>query len=267
MRGDYTLQCQRVVIASTATMGDMNLLQGLGALYTRKSTTAALLQYVGAYIAVQAVIYAGSWTGPPSANFLGFNQTAALAALLGVISLPMTSATHAPTSRRAAILEGSVGGGVAVLTMVAVLGFLRFRRHRIRTPSTPLGASLESGMNPSTSTTPPGSASNTGLGPQAPMAEDTSISARNPSESMVAVSDPTDLSTNAGFFFPRAQNFVVAGGHFTNNIINLSSPTSPDFRSIQNPLRDVDLRRLEEMGSSQTERGMGPVRRISSAEV
>ncbi|KAJ7777676.1 hypothetical protein DFH07DRAFT_936690 [Mycena maculata] len=287
-------------ISSTATMGDMNLLQGLAAVYTRNSTTTALLQYVGAYIAVQfnAVsdlattsgtnIYAGSWTGPPSTDFLGFNQTAALAALLGAISLPMTSVARGPPSRRAAILGGSVGGGVVVLTVVAILGFLRLRRigcshrvccripgrdgcvlgHRgsrtysssrcgagggcfrgpthpggqwntpcadavtpaeIHTPSAPLGVSLESGMNPSTETTPATSAPTTGLDPQTPRAEDTSMATGDPSGSMMAVSDPADLSRNAGAFFPRAQHFVVAGGHFTTNIINLPSPTSPEF--------------------------------------
>ncbi|KAJ7897509.1 hypothetical protein B0H13DRAFT_1884617 [Mycena leptocephala] len=190
-------------ISSTATMGDMNLLQGLGAVYTRKSTTAALLQYIGAYIAVQfnAVtdlatpsgtnIYAGSWTGPPSTDFLGYNQTAALAALLSAISLPMTAAAYPPPSRRAAILGGGVGGGVAVLTAMAVLGFFRLRRQRIGRPSALPGASLESGMNPSTETTPTGAASAARFGPQNLMAEHTSIPAGHPSGS---VSGPGDLS-------------------------------------------------------------------------
>ncbi|KAJ7467427.1 hypothetical protein B0H11DRAFT_2197345 [Mycena galericulata] len=248
-------------ISSTETMGDMNLLQGLGAVYTRNSTTAALRQYVGTYIAVQfnAVIdlattsgtniYAGSWTGPPSADFLGYNQTAALAALLSAISLTMTSeADDAHPSKRAAILVGSLGV-VAALTAVVALWFLR--RYCIGTRSASLGGpSLESAINPFMETTPAGSSS-TRLGPQIPVADDMHTPAWNPVEPMVqVVSDPAGLSRNTGAFFPHAQNFVIAGGHFTHNIINLPSPISSD-----------------ELGTIQSQQGMVPIRRISSAGV
>jgi hypothetical protein len=81
-----------------------------------------------------------------------------------------------------------------VLTAMAVLGFFRLRRQRIGRPSALLGASLESGMNPSTETTPTGAASAARFGPQNLMAEHTSIPAGHPSGSMLVVSDPGDLS-------------------------------------------------------------------------
>ncbi|KAJ7111778.1 hypothetical protein C8R44DRAFT_711334 [Mycena epipterygia] len=82
-----------------------------------------------------------------------------------------------------------------------------------------------------------------------------------------------DSAPNAGAFFPRAQNFVVAGGVFkskvTNNI-HQPVPSSPsDFRRI--PLGDIDLHHeilLDyESGVVDRSRGRACFRRMYSAKI
>ncbi|KAJ7488250.1 hypothetical protein FB451DRAFT_1226793, partial [Mycena latifolia] len=156
-----------VIIGSSGT-GDMNLLQGLGAAYTRNFITPALRQYIGAYIAVQfnavidlaasrgSNIYGGAWTGPPSAAFSGFNQTMALAALISAMSVGNDSA--APSSSSASTPTGTVpvgvspspspskkgynpgaivGGVFGVVAVIVVFGLWLLRRRRSRAPKTP----------------------------------------------------------------------------------------------------------------------------------
>ncbi|KAJ7704118.1 hypothetical protein B0H17DRAFT_904258, partial [Mycena rosella] len=135
--------------------GDTSLLRGLGAAHNLRSTTVAIRQYVGDYIAVQfnAVtdlattsgtnIYRSSWMGPASANFSGTNQTIALSALTSAIGLDSTSVgippsteSDAPSAPRAskskprvaAILGGVFGGGIAVALAVGFAGWLLRRR-------------------------------------------------------------------------------------------------------------------------------------------
>ncbi|KAJ7891804.1 hypothetical protein B0H13DRAFT_2529634 [Mycena leptocephala] len=139
-------------IVSVGGNGNLHLLQGLGTVYTRKSTHSTLRQYVGDYIAVQfnAVtdlatssgtnIYGQAWTGPPSATFAGTNQTIALGALISAIgletassSLPTTPSSENPTlpsksTNLARILGGTVGGLAFVALILAILWFLRRRR-------------------------------------------------------------------------------------------------------------------------------------------
>ncbi|KAJ7884521.1 hypothetical protein B0H13DRAFT_2343638 [Mycena leptocephala] len=100
-----------IVTETSGKTGDTNLLQGLGAVYQRNVTSAAMHEYIGDYIAVQfnavtelatfdgSNIYAGSWTGPPSSSFSGINQTMALAALINAIGVDddeLSTSTAAP---------------------------------------------------------------------------------------------------------------------------------------------------------------------------
>ncbi|KAJ7479364.1 hypothetical protein B0H11DRAFT_1620857, partial [Mycena galericulata] len=78
--------------------GDLNLVQGLTAVYTRNATTPDNNADVEQYIAVQfnavldlataneSNVYGNAWVGPPSSVFSGLNQTNALSALIGVIN-------------------------------------------------------------------------------------------------------------------------------------------------------------------------------------
>ncbi|KAJ6527431.1 hypothetical protein B0H19DRAFT_1007144 [Mycena capillaripes] len=91
-------------------VGDLELVQGLGVVYSRNSTTAALRAYIESYLAVQfnAVtelatspgtnIYALSWPGPPSAAFSGVNQTVALSSLISAMNLGQNDSTLTGTS-------------------------------------------------------------------------------------------------------------------------------------------------------------------------
>ncbi|KAJ7740385.1 hypothetical protein B0H16DRAFT_57886 [Mycena metata] len=153
-------------IVSTDLGGHMNLLRGLGAVYSRNTTTPELQRYVGDYIAVQfnAVvdfatsngtdIYGDSWTGPPSANFSGLNQTDALGALISALylqneststlspsapsptslaSLVPTPLSHHGRSKIGAIVGGTIGGVVA-LGIIAAAFWLWLRQRRERPP-------------------------------------------------------------------------------------------------------------------------------------
>ncbi|KAF7337078.1 Glycoside hydrolase family 76 protein [Mycena venus] len=89
--------------------GDLNLVRGLTAAYTRNATAPDLRDDLEKYIAVQfnavvdlatennSNIYGASWLGPPSSVFSGTNQTTALSALIGAISLRNASETAVPT--------------------------------------------------------------------------------------------------------------------------------------------------------------------------
>ncbi|KAJ6506238.1 hypothetical protein C8R47DRAFT_1066389 [Mycena vitilis] len=143
-----------------ANTGDMNLLQGLGAAYTRGVMNDTLRKYVGGYIAVQfrAVtafatsndtnMYASTWTGPPSANFSGTNQTTALAVLISAIGLQSTPSTFSSSSsvsptisqspiiatqrpspaQLGPILGGTLGGLTVLLSLLMVLWSSRRRQ-------------------------------------------------------------------------------------------------------------------------------------------
>ncbi|KAJ7135213.1 hypothetical protein C8R43DRAFT_621731 [Mycena crocata] len=167
-------------------VGDKYIVRGLAAAYTKNVTTPELRTYVHDYLAVQfnAVIdlatsnanniYAGCWTGPPSASFSQSNQTTAIGALLSAINLddaeptstvpgtipsssssPFLSATAQRHSSRVSVIIGAVVGPV-VLIAIGVCGwFLLRRRARAAQPMSPLTT-----MTVSTSpTSPPISAS------------------------------------------------------------------------------------------------------------
>ncbi|KAF7349839.1 Glycoside hydrolase family 76 protein [Mycena venus] len=192
---------QNGIVAVDGT-GDTNLLQGLGAVYARNITTAMMHRYVGDYIAVQfnAVtdlatsngtnVYAGSWSGPPSATFSAVNQTYALAALISaldvendsavsatapttstksstsVVGLPPTESSQPPghstapapqkeSSHLAAIIGGVLGGVVAVGLLLAALWRLRKRdsptaKNSSRRPVNPFTAQVPSSGIPAT---------------------------------------------------------------------------------------------------------------------
>ncbi|KAJ6470440.1 hypothetical protein C8R45DRAFT_1015639 [Mycena sanguinolenta] len=144
--------------------GDMNLVQGLSAVYTRNATTLELRADLEQYLAVQfnavidqatsngSNIYGNSWVGPPSSIFSGTNQTNALAALIGAISLrngtetstvtpgpqssPSSPEPTSPSSTpRKAMKTAAIVGGVGsffVAAVVVVLWFLRRRHLRLR---------------------------------------------------------------------------------------------------------------------------------------
>ncbi|KAJ7488249.1 hypothetical protein FB451DRAFT_1391195 [Mycena latifolia] len=166
---DTSWQGANGVIARPDGRGDMNLLQGLGAAYTRNLITPALRQYVGAYIAVQfnAVIdlatssgtniYGASWTGPPSTEFSGFNQTLALAALISAMGVssdsaaPSSSSASAPTgtapvgsspspnpSKNSHKLGAVLGGVLGAVAIAVIFGLWLLHRHRSRTHQTPV---------------------------------------------------------------------------------------------------------------------------------
>ncbi|KAJ7695420.1 hypothetical protein B0H17DRAFT_1198654 [Mycena rosella] len=135
--------------------GDLNLVQGLTVVYTRNATTPELHSNLGQYIAIQfnAVIdlatennsnvYGNSWLGPPSSVFSGTNQTNALSALIGAISLrndssnvisgPQSSSASAPSqtpaphksSRNASVIGGVIGGVALVAVVAAIWAFRR----------------------------------------------------------------------------------------------------------------------------------------------
>ncbi|KAJ7843013.1 hypothetical protein B0H13DRAFT_2364952 [Mycena leptocephala] len=148
---------------------DLELVQGLGVVYTRNSTTAGLRGYIESYLSVQfnAVtelatspgtnIYAGSWPGPPSAAFSGINQTIALSALISAMNLglndsttslqsptvtpPIPSQTPTPTpsgptrlaktTANVGLIVGIVVGGSAAVAACVVLWLIcRCRRSR-----------------------------------------------------------------------------------------------------------------------------------------
>ncbi|KAJ7488252.1 hypothetical protein FB451DRAFT_1362734 [Mycena latifolia] len=187
---DTSWQGDNGVIATSAGTGDMNLLQGLGAAYTRNLITPELRQYVGAYIAVQfnAVtdlatssgtnIYGGSWTGPSSAEFSGVNQTMALAALISALGVsdsvtPSSSSSTAPSGTAASspfpspnpskkrttvgAILGGVLGGVAI---TAALGLWLLRRHHSRAPETASPNSVEPFMTSTVNSLPVSSPTN-----------------------------------------------------------------------------------------------------------
>ncbi|KAJ6520988.1 hypothetical protein DFH09DRAFT_1287310 [Mycena vulgaris] len=140
-------------------VGDMNMVQGLAAVYTRNATTPALRAYVEAYLSVQfnAVIdlatsdgtniYAGNWNGPPSATFLAGNQTSALSALLTAITLRNETASPTPPGplpapptptpsprRKLGPILGGILGAVALLVAGIVMWFILRRRSRATHP-------------------------------------------------------------------------------------------------------------------------------------
>ncbi|KAJ7652819.1 hypothetical protein DFH06DRAFT_1330913 [Mycena polygramma] len=169
------------VVAINQNEGNMNLLQGLAATYTRNAVNSTLQQYVGDYIAVQfnAVadlatsggnnIYGQSWNGPPSATFSGTNQTMALGALIGSLGItdassssasPSASSSNVPTPNSSpsksatplgAIVGGVVGGLALIGLIVALLCFRRRRRsaHRYSLPARAPQAQLEPFLDPS----------------------------------------------------------------------------------------------------------------------
>ncbi|KAJ7769010.1 hypothetical protein B0H16DRAFT_1518905 [Mycena metata] len=96
------------IIANGASkLSDNMLPRALTTVIARNATTSTLKSYIGAYLGVQfnavmdlatangSNVYAGSWNGPPSANFSPVNQTNAIQALMSVINLPnITSSTN-----------------------------------------------------------------------------------------------------------------------------------------------------------------------------
>ncbi|KAJ7794260.1 hypothetical protein B0H14DRAFT_2532926 [Mycena olivaceomarginata] len=179
-------QDENGIVAVHGQTGDTNLLQGLGAVYQRNLTSAAMHEYIGDYIAVQfnavtelatsdgSNVYAGSWTGPASASFSGANQTMALAVLINAIGVEdddeLATSTAAPTassspptssgipssvaqkkesSHLAAIIGGALGGVAAISLILATLSCLHARDSRT-SKSLTTAPLRESGINPFT---------------------------------------------------------------------------------------------------------------------
>ncbi|KAJ7167974.1 hypothetical protein C8R46DRAFT_259020 [Mycena filopes] len=156
--------------------GDLYLLRGLTTFYTCRSIPD-LLDSIGHYITVQfnAVIdlttangsnvYGNDWWGPPSSTFFPTNQSNAIGAQLGAISLrntsnstpatdsptqsnstpamdpptPSSSATPAPTpgpqkSSNVAAIIGSVCAAVAMIMCGLLVWLIRRRRLRNSSP-------------------------------------------------------------------------------------------------------------------------------------
>ncbi|KAJ7479387.1 hypothetical protein B0H11DRAFT_2423567 [Mycena galericulata] len=147
--------------------GDLNLMQGVTAVYTRNATTPDNHADLEQYIAVQfnavldlatvngSNVYGSAWVGPPSSVFSGGNQTTALSALIGALNIPgnasettvsgttpSASVTQIPPSPPAqnkssrndvqvAVIAG-VLGGVAFVAIAGGVWAVRRRRLRSR---------------------------------------------------------------------------------------------------------------------------------------
>ncbi|KAJ7438785.1 hypothetical protein B0H11DRAFT_1884242 [Mycena galericulata] len=146
--------------------GDLNLVQGLTAVYTRNATTPDNYAAIEQYIAVQfnavvdlatangSNVYGLAWVGPPSSVFSGMNQTGALSPLIGAINLRnasettvsgttrSASVTQVPqpspppaqkkSSRNDVALIAGVLGGVAFVAIAGGVWAVRRRRLRSR---------------------------------------------------------------------------------------------------------------------------------------
>ncbi|KAJ7500086.1 hypothetical protein FB451DRAFT_1385725 [Mycena latifolia] len=153
-----------ILARGASKLGDMYVVRGLAAAYTRNTMAPDIRTYVHDYLGVQfnaAVdlatsngnnIYGGAWTGPPSAIFSQSNQTGAISALLGGISLlppngsaPASStpspsspptAPMAPRARRiaSAVIAGAVVGSVALFAIGFGIWFFLRRRARTARP-------------------------------------------------------------------------------------------------------------------------------------
>ncbi|KAJ7277196.1 hypothetical protein C8J57DRAFT_1465868 [Mycena rebaudengoi] len=142
-----------------------DLVKDLGVAYARNVTDPELRDYIKAYIAVQfnaivdlsttsgTNVYAVSWTGPPSSQFNGGAQTAALRVLLSAIPLqndslptlsgsdvlPSPSNSFLPLppsgkSSKTGLIVASVLGGLTLVASV-ILSLWMFRRRRLRQAS------------------------------------------------------------------------------------------------------------------------------------
>ncbi|KAJ7023751.1 hypothetical protein C8F04DRAFT_177188, partial [Mycena alexandri] len=146
------------------TVGDLYLLRGLTTLYVR-GTIPDLMDDIGHYIAVQfnavtdlatangSNVYANNWAGPPSSAFFPTNQSNAISALLGAISLrndsesatsvPGPAPTTTPPSGTAPVRVGkpskvaAIVGGVCSVVALMTCGFFIWliRRRRLRSRS------------------------------------------------------------------------------------------------------------------------------------
>ncbi|KAJ7161850.1 hypothetical protein C8R43DRAFT_991622 [Mycena crocata] len=104
-----------IIAQGELRMGDQYIVRGITAAYGKKVISPELRTYVHDYLGVQfnAVIdlatsngnniYAGCWTGPPSASISQLNQTSAISTLLSAISLdhidPTSTIPAAPSQR------------------------------------------------------------------------------------------------------------------------------------------------------------------------
>ncbi|KAJ7640035.1 hypothetical protein DFH06DRAFT_1334946 [Mycena polygramma] len=136
-----------IITQGGSKMGDKYIVRGLAEAYTRNSTSPDLRPYIEAFLGVQfnAVIdlatdsgdgiYAGAWTGPPSAIFSQSNQTTANSALLASLALDneqTTSGASVPTTQSASPsstvpphaqrmrIAPIVGGVVGSIALVAI---------------------------------------------------------------------------------------------------------------------------------------------------
>ncbi|KAK7044487.1 glycoside hydrolase family 76 protein [Favolaschia claudopus] len=159
------------------TVGDIYLMRALATLYQRNSTPEYqddIAQYIG--VQFNAVvdlatangtnIYANSWPGPPSSLFYPTNQSNAIAALLGAItisdppnssttSMPLPSPSQSPgltppqqskSSKKTVAIIVSVLAVIALMACVLLIWFIR-RRRRLRRNSTS-SSSPGSSVNP-----------------------------------------------------------------------------------------------------------------------
>ncbi|KAE9394976.1 hypothetical protein BT96DRAFT_997986 [Gymnopus androsaceus JB14] len=103
------------IINTGGGVGDEALVQGLGALYHTISGPADLITYIGNFLSVQyntlvtvstvsnSNIYAGSWIGPPVAQYDPTNQTLALFALVNAAQVSVNSQTNSTTNESGGI--------------------------------------------------------------------------------------------------------------------------------------------------------------------
>ncbi|KAJ6473979.1 hypothetical protein C8R47DRAFT_1221239 [Mycena vitilis] len=145
--------------------GDIYLVRGLEAVYSRNELNASLHAYIKDYLAVQfnAIvdlstsgtddIYGGNWVGPPTTSFSGNSQTVALSGLLAAVALqdnPAASGTSTTASQSASAtttskaagavsashhspvgaIVGGVVGGLVVLAAFGGVWFVLRRRRR-----------------------------------------------------------------------------------------------------------------------------------------
>lgn len=149
-----------IIANGNSKVGDLLMMRGLGAVYSRNTTYSDMRNYVKEYIGVQynAVldlstsngtnVYGASWVGPPSSVFSSDNQTSALSVLINGISLkdqePPSSntsdsgsssgsnpgSTPNKSSSPAGAIAGGVVGGMALLVIIGLAVFFVRRRRR-----------------------------------------------------------------------------------------------------------------------------------------
>ncbi|KAJ7060915.1 hypothetical protein C8F01DRAFT_1141274 [Mycena amicta] len=254
--------------------GDLFLVRGLVAAYTRNVTSAPLKEYIKAYLAVQynAVSdlarsqgnnFYGLWIGPAAKSFSSTDQTAALGVLVGAIGLhnesdattsssssaisssasavATGSSTASTTSIRSHSHTGAIAGGVigGVLFLVLALGLFFWCRRRRQRPS----AFDEATTNPDALSTtfserPSFNAASTMISPftsSSPFSETSSSHGGPGTSSLLASASPPVARYGIGEKSP--QSGIQRGGSPVHNPRWAESESSTSMTQVSPPAR------------------------------